>query len=189
MKEKFLLTGAIESTNEPFAVAKLAGIKMCQAYNKQYGTNFISVIPANVYGINDHCGKDAHVGISLFEKFYTAKTRGLDRAVVWGSGNPKREFLYVDDLADACIFLMREYNSGAVINAGTGKEASIKELAGLIKEITGFKGRIIYDTTKPDGNLRRLLDSSRIKALGWKPKVNLIDGLNMTYRWLKDKKR
>lgn len=185
MKEELLLTGPIEPTNEPFAIAKLAGIKMCQSYNRQYKANFISVIPANVYGINDHLGKDAHVVSSLMSKFHKAKINADSQVVVWGSGKPKREFLYVDDLADACLFLMLRYDSREIINVGTGRETSIKKLSLMLKRITGFKGKIVYDTTKPDGNPSRFLDSSRINALGWKAKTSLELGLARTYDWFK----
>ncbi|OGW81899.1 MAG: GDP-fucose synthetase [Omnitrophica bacterium RIFCSPLOWO2_12_FULL_44_17] len=185
MKENYLLTGAIEPTNEPFAVAKLAGIKMCQTYHRQYHTNFISVIPANVYGVNDHTGKDAHVVSSLMMKFLRAKSNGEKEVTVWGSGKPKREFLYVDDLAEACVFLMDQYNSSDVINVGAGKETSVRQLAAELKRITGFHGKIIFDTKKPDGNMRRFLDSGKIHALGWKAKTKLNDGLRRIYLWFK----
>lgn len=186
MKEEHLLTGPIELTNEAFAVAKLAGIKMCQAYNRQYRTNFISVIPANVYGINDRFDENAHVVSSLIKNFHEAKIKAQEGVTIWGSGKSKRDFLYVDDLADACLFLMKNYNSSEIINVGTGVETSIKELAELVRQITGFKGKIIYDTTKPDGNPRRFLDSSKIKALGWEPNIVLNKGLRLTYSWYKE---
>jgi len=185
MKEKHLFTGPIEPTNEAFAVAKLAGIKMCQAYNRQYGTNFISIIPANVYGINDRFDENAHVVSSLIRNFHEAKIKGQESVTIWGSGRPKRDFLYVDDLADASLFLIKKYNSNEIINVGTGVETSIKELAELVKQITGFNGKIICDATKPDGNPRRFLDSTKIKALGWKPKIALNEGLKLTYSWCK----
>lgn len=186
MKEEHLLTGPIELTNEAFAVAKLAGIKMCQAYNRQYRTNFISVIPANIYGINDRFDENAHVVSSLIKNFHEAKIKAQEGVTIWGSGKSKRDFLYVDDLADACLFLMKNYNSSEIINVGTGVETSIKELAELVRQITGFKGKIIYDTTKPDGNPRRFLDSSKIKALGWEPNIVLNKGLRLTYSWYKE---
>ena len=186
MKEEHLLTGPIELTNEAFAVAKLAGIKMCQAYNRQYRTNFISVIPANVYGINDRFDENAHVVSSLIKNFHEAKIKAQEGVTIWGSGKSKRDFLYVDDLADACLFLMKNYNSSEIINVGTGVETSIKELAELVRQITGFKGKTIYDTTKPDGNPRRFLDSSKIKALGWEPNIVLNKGLRLTYNWYKE---
>ena len=186
IKEEYLLTGPIELTNEAFAVAKLAGIKMCQAYNRQYGTNFISVIAANVYGVNDRFDENAHVISSLIRNFHEAKIKSREDVTIWGSGKPKRDFLYVDDLADACLFLIRNYNSSEIINVGTGIETSIKELAELVRQITGFKGKTIYDAAKPDGNLRKFLDSSKIKALGWKPNVVLNKGLRLTYDWYKE---
>jgi len=186
MKEDYLLTGSIEPTNEPFAIAKLAGFKMCQAYNRQYKTNFISAIPANVYGINDHFKESAHVLASLVKKFHEAKIKNLNSVTVWGSGNPKREFIFVGDVARACIFLMQKYNSNEIINIGTGIETSIKTLAGLVAKITGFKGKVMYDTAKPDGNQRRLLDSRKIKKTGWKPNVKLEQGLKLTYEWYKN---
>ena len=185
MKEEDLLTGPIEPTNEPFGIAKLAGLKMCQAYNRQYGTCFISIIPANVYGINDHFDEDGHVLASLIKKFHEAKVNGSNSVTIWGTGRPKREFFYVDDLAEALIFLMDKYNENEAINVGTGVDISIAELAELIKETVGFKGDVHYDTTKPDGNPMRLLDISRISALGWKPKTQLEEGLRITYEWLR----
>jgi len=186
MKEEYLLTGPIESTNEPFAVAKLAGFKMCQAYNRQYATNFICAIPANVYGINDHFNENAHVLASLIKKFHQAKMKGLDSVTIWGSGKPKREFIFVNDVAYACIFLMQKYKANEIINIGTGLETSIKDLAKLIAKITDFKGKIIYDTSRPDGNARRLLDSRKIKKLGYRPKIKLEEGLSITYGWYKN---
>jgi len=190
MKEEYLLTGPIEPTNEPFGMAKLAGIKMCQAYNRQYGTNFISVIPANVYGIHDHFNEDGHVMAALIRKFCEAKNKG-DRAVtIWGTGRPKREFLYVDDLAEACIFLMDHYIENEPINVGTGVGTSVSELAKLVKDVTEFGGSIHYDPTKPDGNPIRLLDIGRIKTLGWSAGISLEEGLRITYDWYqKNRKR
>lgn len=178
IKEEYLLTGAIESTNEFYAVSKISGVKMCQAYNKQYNTNFISVIPTNTYGPNDDFDEGGHVIAGLIKKFHREKI-----VKIWGTGKPKREFLYVDDIADACIFLMNRYNDRGVINIGGGTEVSIKELAELLKKITGFKGKIIYQTEKPDGMPRRLLDSNKIFALGWRPKISLEEGLRLTYEW------
>jgi len=189
MKEKYLFSGPLEPTNEAFGVAKLAGITMCQAYNRQYATNFISVIPGNVYGPNDHLDKDAHVISALILRFHQAKAEGKESVVIWGSGKPKREFLYVDDLANACVFLMHNYVSSEIINTGSSAEISIRGLASLIKKITGFKGKIIYDTSKPDGNLRRALDSTRIRKLGWKPEINLREGLALTYDWFRKARR
>ncbi len=183
MKEEYLMSGPLEPTNEPFGVAKLAGMKMCQAYNRQYGTNFISVIPANMYGINDHFDEEGHVVASLIKKFHEAKTDGSDRVTIWGTGRPKREFLYVDDLAEACIFLMDHYQENEPINVGTGVDTTVSELAELMKDVTGFNGFIHYDHTKPDGNPIRLLDIKRINALGWFPKVPLEEGLRIVYDW------
>ncbi len=185
IKEDFLMTGPIEPTNEPFGVAKLAGIKMCQAYNTQYGTNFISAIPANVYGINDHFDEHGHVVAALIRKFHAAKKEKRKSVTIWGTGKPRREFLYVDDVADACIFLMNKYEANQVINVGKGTDTSILELANIIGEITGFEGEISFDTSKPDGIPRRLLDSSRINALGWEARTQLVDGLKETYAWYK----
>lgn len=183
MKEEYLLTGPIEPTNEPFGMAKLAGVKMCQAYNRQYGTNFISVIPANVFGVNDHFSEDGHVIASLIKKFHEAKIKENRVVTVWGTGKPKREFLYVDDLAEACIFLMDRYQENEPINVGTGVDTTVSELAELIKDVTGFNGFIHYDHTKPDGNPIRLLDIKRINAIGWFPKVPLEEGLRIIYDW------
>ena len=186
IKEEYLLTGPIEPTNEPFGIAKLAGLKMCQAYKRQYGTSFISVIPANVYGINDHFDEDGHVLASLITKFHEAKGKGSNGVTIWGTGKPRREFFYADDLAEALIFLMDQYNGDEPINVGTGLDTSIAELAEIIKREIGFKGDIDYDTTKPDGNPVRLLDISRINALGWEPKTRLEEGLRITYEWYKN---
>ena len=185
MKEEYLMTGPIEPTNEPFGVAKLAGMKMCQAYGRQYGTNFISIISANVYGINDHFGDEGHVVASLIKRFHEAKVKGEESVTIWGTGKPKREFFYVDDLAEASIFLMDKYNESDAINVGTGVGTTVTELAEYIKRITGFRGNINYDTSKPDGNPARLLDTGRITGLGWKPKTQLKDGLEITYEWYK----
>lgn len=185
MKEDYILSGPLESTNEPFAIAKLAGIKMCQAYNRQYGTDFISAIPSSIYGINDHFGENAHVLGSCIKKFHKTKIKGEKTVTIWGSGKPKRDFLYADDLATACLFLMKNYNSSQVINIGSGVAISIRELAGLIKDITGFRGKIFYDKSRPDGNSKRILDSSRIRRLGWKPQIPLEEGIKLTYVWYK----
>ena len=169
IKEKYLLTGSIESTNEPYAIAKISGIKMCQSYNKQYKTNFISTIPTNTYGPYDNFGKEGHVIAGLIKKFHQAKMKnGVVK--IWGTGKPKRGFFYIDDVADACIFLMNKYNKNKVINIAGGKEVSIRQLVDILKKITGFNGEIIYDTKKPDGIPRRLLDSAKIFKLGWQPK-------------------
>lgn len=189
IKEEYLLTGSLESTNKAYALAKIAGIVMCQSYAKQYGANFISVMPTNLYGENDNFDLvSSHVLPAMIRKFDDAKESGASEVVLWGSGSPMREFLYVDDLADACVFLMNTYNSSEIINIGTGIEISIKDLAILVKETVGYKGNIIWDSTKPDGTMRKLLDVSKLESLGWKAKVNLGDGIKMSYDWYRSNK-
>lgn len=184
MKEEYLLSNYLEKTNEAYAIAKISGIKMCQAYNQQYKTNYISVMPTNLYGPGDNFDlNNSHVIPALIRKFHEAKELKKDTVNVWGTGKPYREFLHVDDLADACIFLMKEYNQSEIINIGTGVDITIKELAELIKEIIGFQGEIVWDREKPDGTPRKLLDISKISSLGWKPKINLRDGIKETYQW------
>jgi len=184
IKEEYLLTEALETTNESYAIAKIAGIKMCQAYNKQYGTDFISVMPTNLYGPNDNFDPEtSHVLPALIRKFHEAKINNQTEVVVWGTGAPKREFLYVDDLADACIFLMNNYDNSEIINIGTGEDISIKELAEMIKEITGFTGEINWDASKPNGTPRKLLDVGKLHNLGWKHQINLPDGILSVYEW------
>lgn len=184
IKEEYLMTGALESTNDAYAIAKIAGIKMCQSYNNEYGTNFISVMPTNLYGPNDNFDlKTSHVLPALVRKFIEAKDEGKDAVLVWGTGNAKREFLFVDDLAEACIFLMNNYNGMDLVNIGVGEDISIKDLASLIKEIVGFEGIIEFDTTKPDGTMQKLLDVNRIKTLGWIAKTELKEGLKKTIDW------
>jgi GDP-L-fucose synthase len=184
MKEEYLLSGYLEKTNEPYAVAKIAGIKMCQSYNRQYGTNFISVMPTNLYGPGDNFDlQNSHVIPALLRKFHEAKVKGSKSVEVWGTGSPFREFLHVDDLADACIFLMRNYHGSEIINIGTGIDLTIRELAGMIKDVVGYNGEIFWDKAKPDGTPRKLLDISRIAALGWQPRISLRDGLRSTYEW------
>ena len=184
IREEHLLSGWLESTNEAYAIAKIAGIKMCQAYNRQYGTNYVSVMPTNLYGPNDNFDlQDAHVLPALVHRFQKATLEGKDKVVVWGSGTPRREFLHVDDLADACWYVMTNYHSSEILNIGSGKDISISELAGLVKEIVGFSGEIVFDTSKPDGTPRKLLDSSRINALGWEPRISLREGIETTWRW------
>ena len=171
-------------TNDPYAIAKIAGIKMCQAYSRQYGTNFISVMPTNLYGPNDNFDlESSHVLPALIRKFHEAKINNQTEVVVWGTGAPKREFLHVDDLADDCIFLMNNYDNSEIINIGTGGDISIKELAEMIKKITGFTGEIVWDASKPDGTPRKLLDVSRLHNLGWKHQINLPDGILSTYEF------
>ena len=187
IKEEYLLTGELEPTNEPYAIAKIAGIKLCQAYNRQYQTNFISVMPTNLYGPGDNFDLEtSHVIPALIRKFHESKIKGKDQVVVWGSGKPFREFLHVDDLADACLFLMSNYNSSEIINIGTGKDLSIAELAYLIKDIIGYDGNIIFDTSKPDGTPRKLLDVSKLFNMGWKPRITLEEGIRSTYSWYQE---
>jgi GDP-L-fucose synthase len=185
MKEEHLLTGLLEPTNEPYAIAKIAGIKMCDAYNRQYGTNFMSVMPTNLYGLGDNYDlQNSHVLPALIRKMHEAKIRNAREVVVWGTGTPKREFLYSEDLADACVFLMEKYNAsdiGEFINIGSGREITIRELAELVAEVVGFRGQLVFDTSKPDGTPRKLLDVSRLQALGWKPKIEFREGIARAY--------
>ncbi len=184
MKEEYLLSGYLEKTNEPYAVAKIAGIKMCESYNRQYGSNFISVMPTNLYGPGDNFDlQDSHVIPALLRKFHEAKVHGSKSVEVWGTGSPFREFLHVDDLAAACVFLMKNYHGSEIINIGTGIDLTIRELAGMIKDVVGYNGEIFWDRAKPDGTPRKLLDISRIAALGWQPRTSLRDGLRSTYEW------
>jgi GDP-L-fucose synthase len=187
MKEEHLLTGELEPTNEWYAIAKIAGIKMCQAYRRQYGFNAISVMPTNLYGPNDNFDlEDSHVVPAMIRKFHEAKKEGKGEVVLWGTGSPKREFLHVDDLADASLFLMENYNGEEILNVGTGKDISIKELGLIVRDITGYKGDIVFDSSKPDGTPRKLLDISRIKKLGWTAKTPLREGIESTYKWFLD---
>ena len=182
LTEDSLLTGLLEETNEPYAIAKIAGIKMCDAYRSQYDCNFISVMPTNLYGPNDNYDlKSSHVLPALIRKFYEAKESGSSEVMVWGSGTPKREFLYADDLADACFFLMQTYNEPGLVNVGVGEDLSIKELAELVKEVTGYEGDIIFDSSKPDGTPRKLMDVSKLHSKGWKHKISLQEGIQMAY--------
>ena len=184
MKEEHLLSGYLEPTNEPYAIAKIAGIKMCQAYNRQYGTRYISLMPTNLYGPHDNFDLEtSHVLPALIKKFHEAVQKGLDEVEIWGTGTPMREFLYVDDLADAALFLMNNYDDSEIINVGTGKEIPIKELAKLIAKITGFKGRLRFDQTKPDGTMLKCLDVSKINSLGWNAATALEYGIKKTCRW------
>ncbi|MBW2195901.1 MAG: GDP-L-fucose synthase, partial [Deltaproteobacteria bacterium] len=184
MKEEHLLSGYLESTNEPYAIAKIAGIKMCQAYHRQYGSRFISVMPTNLYGPNDNFDSEtSHVLPALIRKFHEAKITGSDEVVLWGTGKPKREFLHVDDLADACIYLMDNYEDSTIINIGVGHDRTIRQLAELIAGVVGFDGALTFDSTKPDGTFQKLLDVSRIESLGWKAKVSLEQGIADTYKW------
>ena len=184
VKEEYLLSGYLEKTNEPYAVAKIAGIIMCQSYNIQYKTNFISAMPTNLYGPGDRFdAENSHVIPALMLKFHMAKKNNKKFVDVWGTGKPKREFLYVEDLAEALVFLMKNYDSPEIINVGTGEDISIGELAEMMKNVTGFKGIIRFDTSRPDGTPRKLLDVTRIRSLGWKPKTSLKEGLLRTYKW------
>src|ERR1035437_4792540 len=186
IKEDYFMTGELEPTNKAYALAKIAGIYMCQAYNEQYGTNFISVMPTNLYGPNDNFDpNNSHVLPGLLRRFHEAKVNGSKEIVIWGTGSPKREFLHVDDLAEACVFLMNNYNDPSIINIGTGEDLSIKELAIRIKKITGYGGKIVWDTTKPDGMPRKLLDVSKLHKLGWRHKIGLDQGIESTYGWFK----
>ena len=188
IKEEYLLSDYLEKTNEAYALAKIAGLKMCAYYNKQYGTNYISVMPCNLYGINDNFSlENSHVLPALMRKFHEAKIKEEPTVTVWGSGKPLREFLNVDDLADACLFLMDNYEGDDFFNVGYGEEVTIMELALLIKKVVGFEGELVMDASKPDGTMRKLTDISRIKALGWKPKITLEEGLKETYQWFQEK--
>ena len=182
LKEEYLLSGPLEPTNEWYAIAKIAGVKMCQAYRRQYGCNFISAMPTNMYGPNDHYDlQNSHVLPALIRKFHEAKTSAAKEVVCWGSGEPRREFLYADDLGRACVFLMENYDEEQFINVGFGSDVTIRELAETVQRITGFGGEIIWDRTKPDGTPRKWMDSSRLLALGWKPEVNLEQGIALAY--------
>lgn len=182
IKEEYLLTGELEPTNEPYAIAKITGIKLCESYNRQYGTHFMSVMPTNLYGPNDNFDlANSHVLPALIRKFHEAKVAGADSVVVWGTGTPRREFLYVDDMADACIHVLTHHRGTDIVNIGTGQDLTIAELAETVKTVVGFAGKIVYDTTKPDGTLRKLLDVSRLKALGWTYKTELPEGIRLAY--------
>ena len=183
LKEDYLLTGLLEETNEPYAIAKIAGIKMCDAYRAQYGCNFISVMPTNLYGYNDNYHpQNSHVLPALIRKFHEAKANHTPEVVIWGSGSPMREFLFADDLADACYFLMDTYNEPNLINIGTGEDLTIKDLALLVKKVTGFEGGLTFDSTKPDGTPRKLMDVSKLHGLGWKHQVELEEGVKLAYQ-------
>ncbi len=184
MKEEHLLTGPLEPTNEWYAIAKIAGIKQCQAYRRQYGFNAISLMPTNLYGPGDNFDlQNSHVLPALIRKFHEAREAGDATVTVWGSGTPRREFLHVDDLADACLYLMQNYESEDIVNVGWGEDLSIAELAAMVKDVVGFEGDIVYDADKPDGTPRKLMDTSRLSELGWKPQIGLREGLEETYRW------
>ena len=183
LKEEYLLTGELEPTNEPYAIAKIAGIKLCEAYRDQYGCNFISVMPTNLYGINDNYHpENSHVLPAMIRRFHEAKINQLPEVVIWGTGSPRREFLFADDMADACIFLMGTYNEKGFVNIGTGSDITIKDLAILIKEIIQYEGDIKYDSSKPDGTPRKLMDVSKLNSLGWTYSTNLSEGIKIAYK-------
>ncbi len=187
LKEEYLLTGLLEPTNEPYAIAKIAGIKMCESYNRQYGTQYISVMPTNLYGENDNFDlHTSHVLPALIRKFHEAKENNAPFVEVWGTGSPKREFLYADDLANASIYLMNNYSGNEIVNIGVGEDIAIKDLAGKIKEVVGFTGEIKFDTSKPDGTPRKLVDVTKLNSLGWKASISLDDGLKKAYNWFLD---
>lgn len=184
MKEEYLLTGPLEPTNEWYAVAKIAGIKMCQAYRRQHGFNAISLMPTNLYGPGDNFDlQNSHVLPALIRKFHEAKATGIGEVTVWGTGTPRREFLHVDDLADAAVFLMNRYDGAEIVNVGVGEDVSIRELATLIKEVAGFEGELVFDASKPDGAPRKLLDVTRLTRLGWRARIALPEGVRSTYGW------
>lgn len=183
LKESYLLSGYLEPTNEPYAIAKIAGIKMCEAYRAQYGCQFISVMPTNLYGINDNYDlENSHVLPAMIRKFHEAKWRGDESITLWGTGSPKREFLYADDLAKACLFLMQNYDQSEFINIGTGEDVAILELAEIVKQVIGFKGSIQWDTSRPDGTPRKLMDVAKLHDLGWKHQVDLEEGIQLAYQ-------
>ncbi|UGV40294.1 GDP-L-fucose synthase [Methanococcoides orientis] len=192
MKEEYLLTGELEVTNEAYAIAKIAGIRLCKHYNQQYGTNFMSVMPTNLYGQNDNFDlESSHVMPALIRKFHEAKMEDKPEIIIWGTGSPRREFLHVDDMADACVHLMENYdesNVGEFVNIGVGKDITIQELAELIGDIVGYEGEIVYDASKPDGTPQKLLDVSRLNGLGWEARILLRDGITETYEWYKSGK-
>lgn len=187
LKEEYLLTGLLEQTNEPYAIAKITGIKMCESYRRQYGCNFISVMPTNLYGPNDNYDlNNSHVLPALLRKFHTAKIENQSFVEIWGSGTPYREFLHVDDLADACFFLMLNYDSSDLINIGVGEDITIKDLALLIKKVVGFEGELKFDSSKPDGTPRKLMDVTKLHNLGWKHRISLEDGIRRVYQDVKE---
>jgi GDP-L-fucose synthase len=187
LKEEYMLTGELETTNEPYAIAKIAGIKMCDAYRDQFGCNFISVMPTNLYGPNDNYDlKNSHVLPAMLRKFITAKRNKDSSVTIWGTGSPKREFLHADDLAEACVFLMGNYDEAGLVNIGVGEDISILDLAILVKKVVGFEGEILTDTTKPDGTPRKLMDVSKLSSFGWKAKTTLEEGIQKVYNEIKD---
>jgi len=187
LKEEYLLQGYLEQTNQPYAIAKIAGIELCDSYRSQYGCNFISAMPTNLYGPNDNYDLEkSHVLPALLRKFITAKKNGSATVELWGTGTPKREFLHVNDLAAACFFLLENYNEKGLVNIGCGEDVTILELANIVKKTVGFEGEIVFDTTKPDGTMRKLMDISKIKAFGWQPSISLEDGIASVYQEIKD---
>ncbi|MCG7949038.1 MAG: GDP-L-fucose synthase [Candidatus Thiodiazotropha taylori] len=187
IKEEYLLTGSLEPTNEPYAIAKIAGIKMCQSYNRQYGTDFVSVMPTNLYGPNDNFDlESSHVLPALIRKFHEAKEQGDENVTIWGTGKPRREFLYVEDMADACIYIMNKQGFNDVVNIGVGEDITIGDLARLVGEVVGFEGNLIFDKNKPDGTPQKLLDVTRLSSLGWQAQTSLKDGIQATYQWFLD---
>lgn len=189
IREDALLTGPLEPTNEPYAIAKIAGISLCQSYNRQYGTNFVSVMPTNLYGPGDNFDlQTSHVLPALLRKFHDAVEQQLPSVTVWGTGTPRREFLHVDDLADACVHVMAHHDGSTLVNIGCGEDIAIGDLARLVAEVVGFRGEIVFDRSKPDGTPRKLLDVSRLAALGWRPRIGLREGIASTYRWYIDQR-
>ena len=187
IKEEYLLTGPLEPTNEAYALAKISGLKMCQYFNQQYGTNFISVMPTNLYGPNDNFDLEtSHVLPALMRKIYDGKINGKKSVELWGTGKPLREFLHVDDMADACVFLMESYNGNEFLNVGTGKDLSIKELSEMLRDVIGYKGELVFNPEKPDGTPKKLLDVTKLEGLGWKAKIELYQGIKQTYEWFLD---
>ncbi|SHM28062.1 GDP-L-fucose synthase [Chitinophaga jiangningensis] len=187
MKEEYLLTGPLEPTNEPYAIAKIAGIEMCDAYRAQYGCNYISVMPTNLYGQNDNYDlQNSHVLPAMIRKMHEAKLHGTPEVTIWGTGTPRREFLHADDMADACVFLMQNYDESGLINIGVGEDISIAELAKLVQEVIGYTGNLVFDTTKPDGTPRKLMDISKLERLGWKANIGLKDGVTQVYNEVKN---
>lgn len=189
IKEEYLLSGYLEETNDAYAIAKITGLMMCRSYNAQYGTNYISAMPTNLYGINDNFNPEtSHVLPALIRKFHEAKVSGAPTVTVWGTGKVLREFLFVDDLADALVFMMNNYNDNIHANVGTGEDISIAQLADIVKKVIGYEGQIVYDSSKPDGTPRKLLDMSKLHGMGWKAKTSLEDGIRQTYQWVLDNK-
>ncbi len=190
MTEDSLLSGPLEPTNEWYAIAKIAGLKMCQAYRREYGFNAIALMPTNLYGPGDNFHpQGSHVLPALIRRFHETRAAGGERVTLWGTGTPRREFLHVDDLADACVYLMNRYDDEKLVNVGWGKDVTIAELAGIIAGVTGFQGQLDFDTSKPDGTPRKLLDTSRLTGLGWQPKIALRDGIEQTYAWFREHQR